>query len=67
MIQDIITYIIIAIAVIITVSKIFGGLLRRNNISIAKEDTINSQVPFGSGCWECSSKCALYKECKDRF
>ena len=68
MIQDFITYIIIAVAVIIAGHKLFSGFLRKNiDVKMTKEKASGKQASFGAGCWQCSSKCLLYKECKDRL
>jgi len=67
MIQDIIAYIIIAVAVIIAVRMLLAGFMKKNNFNRTKDEALNKQLPFGSGCWQCTSKCALYNECKERF
>ncbi|NLB26773.1 MAG: hypothetical protein GX820_08805 [Bacteroidales bacterium] len=67
MIQEIITYIIIVLAVVIAVRKLIAGIIRKNKKAALRADkTDKRQGITGIDCSDCSSKCALYKYCIEK-
>ena len=64
MTQEIITYIVIALAVVIVLRKLFAGFLKNNNKGAGETPKINGRSTTGvSDCSQCSSDCAFYKNC----
>ncbi len=64
MTQEIITYIVIALAVVIVLRKLFAGFLRKNSQGNGKAAKIIGRQTAGvSDCSKCSSDCAFYKDC----
>ena len=62
MAQEIITYIVIALAVIIAIRKLIAGIVRKKNKGARRDKNItNRDLP--AGCPDCSSKCTFYKDC----
>ena len=66
MVQEIITYIVIVLAVIIAVRKIIEGFVWKTKKSYAGSAKIKGKKAAGGfGCFGCTSKCSLYKECRE--
>ena len=64
--QEIITYIVISLAVIIAVRKMIEGFVRKTGKSHAGTAKIKGRGASGGfECSGCTSKCTLYNECRE--
>jgi hypothetical protein len=64
MAQEIITYIIIVLAVFISLWKIFAGFFRKTPKGVRRAAKNNIRGSAGKfDCTHCSSDCAFYKNC----
>lgn len=57
MIQEIITYVIVALAIGLTVFKSYKKLKRKSRVKSSFENNKNSELP--SGCSDCVAECIL--------
>jgi hypothetical protein len=65
MVQEIITYIVVALAVIIAIRKMTEGVVRKTKKGHPGTAKINGRgAACGIDCSDCTSKCDLYRECR---